>query len=506
LKRFIFSSQMSKMFQLPVALNGAKNLKAGFVALLLVASALHLPGQATSDDLAECQQIAQHAEERGDFGTAVREYERLANRLPRSPEVQSNLGVALYFHHDYGKAAAAFRRSIALKESLYAPHLFLGLTLAKLSHPAAAAAELKKAVAINGTDPVAHMSLGSEYTDISQFEAAIAQFKIAAQEKPEDPDIWYALGQSYLDLGNEETTRLVRLAPDGGRVWQLAGEQFEARGNSGKALELYIGAFKRRPDLEDLRTKIIALGGQPPAAKPEVSGTRALEDEIYARIKGDAALTRNAFERVALIAPDSSRAHQILANSYAAADRFEEAIKEYQMVLQRAPELPGTHAALCDALSRVGQISEAIKECEAEIALAPFNAEAYTGAARVLLLAHEDEQAENLLDKALTLESPPAFVYKLLGKLSLDQKKYRRAREMLSKYLSTETMDASAYYLLARACRFTGDQQCMDQAIAAFKRTSDAAKNTNEVQHVLDANRGQRKDPDDDERGTREAR
>ncbi len=236
LKRFTRSSQMSRIIQLPTALNGAKNLKAGFVALLLVASTMRLPSQATSDDLAECQQIAQRAEEHGDFGTAVREYEQLANWLPRSPEVQSNLGVALYFHHDYDKAAGAFRHSIALKESLYTPHLFLGLTLAKLSQPAAAAAELKKAVAINGADPLGHMWLGNEYTDISQFEAAIAQFKIAAQEKPDDPDIWYALGQSYLDLGNEETARLVRLAPDSGRVWQLAGEQFETQGNSGKAL------------------------------------------------------------------------------------------------------------------------------------------------------------------------------------------------------------------------------------------------------------------------------
>ena len=496
---------MTKMVQLTAALNNAKKLKAGFGALLLVASAMRLPGQATSDDLAECQQTAQRAEEHGDFGTAVQEYEQLAKWLPHSPEVQSNLGVALYFHDDYGKAAEAFRRSLALKENLYTPHLFLGLTLAKLSQPAAAATELKKAVAINGADPMAHMWLGYEYTDISQFEAAIAQFKIAAQEKPDDLDIWYALGQSYLGLGNEETARLVRLAPDSGRVWQLAGEQFETQGNSGKALELYIGAFKRRPDLDDLRARIIALGGKPPAEKHEVSATRAREDQIYARIKKDETLTRNAFERVALIDPDSSRAHQVLANSYAAAGRFDDAIREYQMVLQRAPELPGIHVALCDALSRIGQLQEAIKECEAEIAIAPFNSEAYADAARVLLLAHEDEQAENLLDKALTLESPPAFVYKLLGKLYLDQKKYRQAHDMLSRYLSTETTDASAYYLQARACRFSGAQQCMDQAIAAFKRTSDAAKNTNGVQDVLGANRGQGKVSDDDESGMREA-
>jgi hypothetical protein len=45
----------------------------------------------------------------------------------------------------------------------------------------------------------------------------------------------------------------------------------------------------------------------------------------------------------------------------------------------------------------------------------------------------------------------------------------------------------------------------MDQAIAAFKRTSDAAKNTNGVQDVLGANRGQGKVSDDDESGMREA-
>lgn len=489
------------MAQRSTALNEAKNLKAGFVALLLLASAIRLPSQLTSNDFAERQQIARHAEDLGDFGTAVQEYSQLAKWLPLSPEVQSNLGVALYFHHDYSEAVGAFRRSIALKESLYTPHLFLGLTLAKLSQPAAAAAELKKAIEINGADPVAHMWLGFEFTDISQFEAAAIQLKIAAKEKPDDPDIWYALGQSYLDLGKEETIRLVRLAPDGGRVWQLAGEQSEIQGNEGKALELYIGASRRRPDIEELRTKIIALGGKPPAEKQAVPATGADEDRLYARIEQDESLARKAFEHLDIIAPDSSRAHQILASSFVAAGHYDDAIKEYQLVLQRAPELTGIHAAICDALSRVGQIREAIKECEAEIALAPFDAEAYADAARVLLLAHEDEQAETLLDKSLTLESPPAFVYKLLGQLHLDQKKYTQARDMLNKYLSTETMDASAYYLLARACRYSGDQQCMDQAIAAFKRTSDAAKNTNEAQHVLDANRGQKKGSDDDDVG-----
>jgi tetratricopeptide (TPR) repeat protein len=449
--------------------------------LLLACIATPLPGQASPEQLTEHQQSAQRAEAREDFETAIREYDLLAHWLPQSSEVQSNLGVALYFHHDLAKAADVFRRAIALNQNLYTPHLFLGLTLARLSQPDAASAELQKAIIINSTDPLAHTWLGYTYIAQAHYEAAVEQLEIALREQPANPDIAFALGQCYLDLGKAAIARLSEVAPDGGRTWQLAAEQFEAQGNRGKALRAYSGALERRPDIERLRSKILALGGTLPEPGKGVAGDPGPEDVLYERVQQYEQKARESFERVSQMDPDSYRAHQVQADSYVAAGRFDDAIQEYKVVLQRNPDLPGIHGAICNAMATTGRFQEALKECDAEIVVAPFSAEAYVDSARVHLLTHDETQAAILLEKALKLDRPPIAVYKLLGELYLGQKQYPAATKALRKYLAVETMDSSAYYLLSRACKYSGDTEGMNQAIAGFKRTSEAAKNTVEA-------------------------
>jgi len=461
-------------------------LAQGFLLAIIVPILL---AQASPEQIADHQKAAQQAEARDDFKTAVEEYQLLAHWLPKSAEVQSNLGVALYFHHEFEKAADASRRAIALNQSLYAPHLFLGLALARLSRPDAAASELEKGIAIKGDDPLAHLWLGYEYTSQSRYGAAAEQLEVAGREDAANPDTEYALGKCYLELGNAAIKQLFNVAPDGGRTWQLAGEQFEAQGNSGKALRAYIGALQRRPDVESLRAKIVALGGTPPESDRRVAGSNEQEDAAFEQVRQYEQKARAAFERVSHIDPDSYRAHQIQADSDIAADRVDDAIQEYKMVLQRNPDLPGIHAALCNALSRTGQVQDALKQCDAEIGVAPFSAEAYVEAARMRLQVGEDAEAGVLLEKALKLDRPPIVVYRLLGKLYLNQKQYQAATKALSKYLAVETKDSNAYYLLARACKYSGDTRGMNQAIAAYKKTSDIFKNASYAQQALDTAR-----------------
>ena len=456
-----------------------------------------LTAQASPEQIANHQKAAQQAEARDDFKTAVDEYGLLARWLPKSAEVQSNLAVALYFDREFEKAAEVSRRAIALNQNLYAPHLFLGLALARLSRPDASAQELERAIALKSDDPLAHLWLGYEYTAQARFEAAAEQLEMAGREDPANPDTEYALGKCYLELGNAAIKRMFAAAPDGGRTWQLAAEQFEAQGNNGKALRAYVGAFKRRPDLESVRAKILGLGGSIPEPDQSSVGSREQEDAAFEQVRQYEQKAKAAFERVSQIAPDSYRAHQIQAESDIAADRVDDAIKEYKMVLQRNPDLPGIHAALCNALSRTGVVQEALKQCDAEIAVAPFSAEAYVEAARMRLQLGKDDEAKTLLEKALRLDRPPIVVYRLLGKLYLDQKQYQAASRALNKYLAIENKDSNAYYLLARACKYSGDTQGMNQAIAAYKRTSDIFKQASFAEQALDTSHRENDDTAD---------
>ena len=458
------------------------------VLAVLVAS----PQSYTSQEsLAQHQRTAQEAEARGDFGAAVHAYRAMVRSLPNNPELESNLGVALYFDHELEEAESVFRQAIALKPDLYAPHLFLGLALFRLSEPDRAVVELEKAVALNDGDALAHTWLGYAYIAQSKQYLAIEQLKVAARLQPENVDVFYALGQCYLELGKQATRKLVDTSPDGGRTWQLAAEQAEAQANASKAASLYEGALQRRPDITSLRAKILELKGSVPekddAAELVTNAKRnASEDVLYEDVLSKEESAKAAFERVAQIDSNCYRAHQILADSDVAADRLDDAIVEYRKVLEQKPDLPGVHQAICNALSRTAQIQEAIRECEAEITVAPYSADAYVQAARVHLLVGEDARAETLLHKAVAFDRPPIAAYKFLGQVLLDEKQYAMAAKDLAKYLAVETKDSSGFYLLSRAYKSTGETQKMQEAISEYRKITASAKAKSEAQRTLD--------------------
>lgn len=466
------------------ALNSILLLLAG--AALWVSRPPAAMAQEADNSLALHQQRAREAEAKQDFPTAVREYTALVQAVPNNAELESNLGVALYFNRQFKEAADILRHAETRKPALYAPHLFLGLAMAQLGKPDSSAGELEKAVAINSDDPLAHTWLGFEYTAQSRFDQAAQQLQIAAQQKPDDQDAWFALGRCYLELGKKATVDLLHSAPDGGRTWQLAAEQYEAQGNSGKALKLYTTALERRPDIAELREKVAALGGSPTPLAAAQDADHGEEDRLYALVHSYQAKARQSFERVAQIDPDSYRAHQVLGDSLAAADHFDDAIPEYQKVLERKPDLPGIHGDLCNALSRTGRVQEAVRECDAEIAVSPYASGAYVQAARVHALEDDSAHAAELLRRALALDRPPIAAYKLKARIDVTEKQYQAAVEDLTRYVAVDSKDASAWFLLARAYKAVGEHAKMQQAIETYKRIADAARGSAEVQRALD--------------------
>jgi tetratricopeptide (TPR) repeat protein len=461
-----------------------KVARMGLVLFSLASS--FLAAQETQQQLALHQQRAQEFEVKQDFEGAIREYRVLLRSIPNNPELESNLGVAFYFHGDLGEAAEVLRRAVAHNSTLFAPHLFLGLVLAKQSRTDSAITELQKAEAISESDSLVHTWLGYEYSAQSHFEKASEQLRIAAQLKPDDQDVWFALGRCYLELGKAATEQLLREAPDGARTWQLAGEQYEAQGNDGKALQFYAAALQRRPDLSGLREKITALGRMAPDSSAPGLKASEFEDRMYQSVHEDESRATDAFEHISHLDPESYRAHQVMADSAAASDHFDDAIREYRIVLDKKSDLPEVHGDLCNALSRTARIEEAIRECDAELALSPYSAEAYTQAARVRLLAEQEAQAEPLLHKALALDHPPSAAYKLLGNIDLNRKRYPAAVQELNKFLASEPRDASAYFLLMRAYKGIGDTEKMNQAIAAYKHYSNLSKGNEDASKVLD--------------------
>lgn len=445
-----------------------------FTAKLILAVSMASPllAQTASDSIAAHAQAAQEAERRNDFPTAVHEYEYLVHQLPRSVEMQSNLGVALYFDHQWTRSIDVLRKASALNPALLAPHLFSGLAWYQLAKPDAAAPELEKAVHLRGSDVLAHTWLGYTYVAQSRYKAASKEFEAACRLTPDNIDAWYALGQSYLQLGKDATRELLAVAPDGGRAWELAGEQSQLQGDSKKALADFQQANTRRPDIPELRKLITNMGGTVAAGPTSQPGRNSQEDALYREAHDAEQNSRTAFEHVIQIDPNSYRAHQIMADALIAEQQSEKGIEEYRTVLQLKPDLPGIHEAVGNVLVEGGKLPEALKEFQAEVQIQPRSATAHMNVGRVLLMMGDDESAGKSLADALKLDRPPLETYFLMGKLELRRNRYPAAITALTHYLSTEKQASSAYYLLARAYRGIGDKEQMNRALQLYKKTS----------------------------------
>lgn len=457
------------------------------VLLASMAFPLLLQAQAIPDSVASHARAARAAEQRNDFPVAVREYQALAKLLPGNAEVLSNLGVAQFFNHELQPAITTFHKAIELNSSLEAPRLFSGLAWYQLSNPDAAVPDLEQAVRMAPKDSIAHTWLGYAYNEQGRSEDAVKQFEAASRISPNSVDIWYALGHTWLQIGKDATLKLLTAAPDGGRVWELAGEQSELRGDNKTALYDFEQAYARRPDLVELRDRIRAMGGTVSAASAS-SGTaaeRQRADALYEKARNAERQSKAAFERVEQLAPGSYRAHEIMGDAFVSEKQDAKAIAEYRTVLQLKPNLPGIHEAIGKALVRSGKPAEALKEFEAEIALQPNSASAHMQAGRVLLMQGKDVEARKMLEAATRMDRPPLEAYEMLGNLDVRGRRYSSAVAELKRYLAVKKDDSTAYWLLAMAYRGLGEREQMRQAIAEYKKTSIDAQERSAAQREL---------------------
>jgi tetratricopeptide (TPR) repeat protein len=457
--------------------------------IFAVGMAATLQAQTPPEGMAAHAQAAHNAEQKGDFATAVREYEFLAAQLPRSGEMQSNLGVALYFDHEWDRAIAVFRKAIALNSNLVAPHLFGGLAWYQMAKPDQAVTELNKAVILQPSDVLANTWLGYAYVAQGRYPAAARAFEKVCSLAPDNVDAWYSLGQADLEVGRQATWQLLSVAPNGGRAWQLAGEQFQLQGDQKKAREAFEQANARRPQIAELQAAVVALGGKPATAAIDENASFREEDQLYHQAHDAEEQSRTAWEKVSAIAPDSYRAHQIIADAFAAEQQDESAIAEYRTVLRLKPDLPGIHEAIGSSLLRMGKSGDALQEFQAELQLQPRSASVNTAVGQALLLTGKGEEAEKILQGALLMDRPPADIYRLLGQVELHAGHYQQAASHLTHYLTLEKDDATAYYLLSRAYRGLGDRAQMSQALSSYEKVSQDLRARNQAQGELERQR-----------------
>jgi Tfp pilus assembly protein PilF len=198
-------------------------------------------------------------------------------------------------------------------------------------------------------------------------------------------------------------------------------------------------------------------------------------DVLYGEVHAFSDLSQHASQDLALKAPTSAPAHELLAESYEAQGKWNEAEKEYRDILQQSPNTPGIHFRLGRLLLSKANpgpdvADRARQEFEQELKIDPTNA----GAEYVLgELARQNQQwdeAVNRFSRAAKLDAHFAEAFLGLGMSLLSEKRYADALPPLETAVRLEPRNPDAHYNLAMAYTRTGHKEDGEKEFAIHQR------------------------------------
>jgi len=256
-----------------------------------------------------------------------------------------------------------------------------------------------------------------------------------------------------------------------------------------------ISALKRETSVDPKNAKAFMwLGVAELAAGENAAATSTLDqaakldpsdvDILYHRGRAHMLVSKDSYEQMYKLAPNSWRVHEVLSQSYAQADRLEDAIKEAQQAIDLKPDEPGLHEELADILWQQNQLEQAEDQFQKELEIDPESVTAMYKLAVVNIERSKPEAAEKLLAEVLR-RSPlyPGAHYQMgraQGQLGQVQEAIRSFSAVVQQpaHVDSETLRQS-YYQLAQLYRRDQKPEESRAALNSFlrlKQEADAAQ------------------------------
>ena len=168
-------------------------------------------------DLARYSDQAREALASKKWDDAVKALQHLAQLAPSVPEVQANLGMALFFEGRATDALAAFDRARKLNPAMPQVELMVGLCQAELGRYREAVAILAPAFEHPpdaDTGRLIGLHLVRSYTELRQFDKALAAGEELLKRYPDDPEALFQVSRLHADRSYQLMKQLVQAAPD----------------------------------------------------------------------------------------------------------------------------------------------------------------------------------------------------------------------------------------------------------------------------------------------------
>ena len=201
-------------------------------------------------------------------------------------------------------------------------------------------------------------------------------------------------------------------------------------------------------------------------------------DVLYVAVHTYSDLSTRASLELATTAPASPEAHQLNAEALEVQGKWDEAEKEYRLILSQNPNMSGIHYRLGRILLSKPDFSPAVAEqakaeFQQELAIDASNA----GAEYVLgALARQSQQWDEAIQhfsRAAKLDAGFGDAFLDLGMSLVTVKKYAEAIPPLETAVKLEPQNPTAHYNLAVAYRRGGRQTDADREFAIHRKMTE---------------------------------
>ena len=259
-----------------------------------------------------------------------------------------------------------------------------------------------------------------------QFDQAEAVLSAALEREPDHPRIntFYArmveLRQGELVAAEARLREVLERDPFMVQAYRLLGETLSRQHKGDEAAEQFRLGLERQPDDGDLHARLGLL---------------------LARQGGDSEAERHLSEAIRLSPVFRADLHSARGGWLAEHGRLEDALREYDRVLEVQPKHPGARNNRSVALYQMGRAEEAIAALEAVIADHPKHADAYNNLAAIGIHRRDWPAVERRSRQALELDDTMPSAWNNLAvaleeqdRLSAAEGAYDRALELAPDY------------------------------------------------------------------------
>lgn len=332
-----------------------------------------------------------------------------------------------------------------------------------------------------------HLHAGVEAEKSGQLDAAVAEFQKASELDPKLAVAFTDLGGVYIEKHDYAAAipplkRAIELSPSLEDAHRLLGYALLAQGYADEA----IPHLQKAHEVNALGIALLEAGKLPDAVtvlQKALAQNPNDPDLLYYYGRASGLLSKQVFDELEARFPDSARAHQMMAQDYAALRDVPAAEREFLEALRLRPLTAGLHLEFGELYARAQQWDKAAEQFQMETETQPGSPEAFyrLGEALVQLgkfheareaLAHADKLKEDMPETLYTLGKAAAMD----GDDGLAQKSWVH----LLRLEKDSELAAQAHFGLAGIYRKQGKAAAADREMAEFRRLQSSAGHTDD--------------------------